>query len=199
MTWPPGASWVTSWVRPSPQMDCCWLGRGRGSGPWLQIWTSLAKFSSVCWWAQGSGGQNVIILGQALHWGGESDPGRLSASLHTRIRFRLYQVALSCGPIKHHLQLECACYSTTWRGWHTNIFRIKKDGWYFWPSCPHSAHGVELAAQSLRCWVVSIWCCISASLIRETLAGACTNYDHWSSHLTVARSRNISYILFCPY
>ena len=129
MTWPPGASWVTSWVRPSPQMDCCWLGCGRGSGPRLQIWTSLAKFSSVCWWAQGSGGQNVIILGQALHWGGESDPGRLSASLHTRIRFRLYQVALSCGPIKHHLQLECACYSTTWRGWHTYKHFPDQKGW----------------------------------------------------------------------
>ena len=63
MTWPPGASWVTlwvtSWVRPSPQMNC-WLGYGR---VWaLQIWTSLAKFSSVCVGGRRAQGVKMVLL-----------------------------------------------------------------------------------------------------------------------------------------
>ena len=95
LTWargPPGSPVVTSGHHPSSLATNELLTRPGGGWAdgwdWLQIWTSLAKFSaSVCWWApgsvRGSRGQNGIILGQALKPGTlrwwESDPGLAGA------------------------------------------------------------------------------------------------------------------------
>ena len=154
----------------------CWLEPGQArlsckSGPVLR------NSQRLCWWAraQGSGGQNGIILGQALTWSIEVVR---AIPLITLITHQDKILTLSggaiCGPIKHHLQLECACYST----WRSENKHFPDQRMRIFLTKSLTAHGGK-AAQSPRCRV-SIWCCISASLIRETLAGACTNYDHWS-------------------
>ena len=113
-TWAPGARLGLGHIT-SPQMNC-WLEPGQArlsckSGPVLR------NSQRLCWWAraQGSGGQNGIILGQALTWSIEVVR---AIPLITLITHQDKILTLSggaiCGPIKHHLQLECACYST-WR------------------------------------------------------------------------------------
>ena len=95
--------WIADWSQARP--GCC------KSGPVLR------NSQRLCWWAkaQGSGGQNGIILGQALTWSIEVVR---AIPLITLITHQDKILTLSggaiCGPIKHHLQLECACYST-WR------------------------------------------------------------------------------------
>ena len=81
----------------------------------LQIWSSLAKFPASVLVGEGSGGQNGIIVGQALTWSIEVVRAVLLITLIThQDKILTLSGGAICGPIKHHLQLECACYST-WR------------------------------------------------------------------------------------